>query len=150
MSSDKYMPSTIETVKLVFWTLIFSLRLSSLYLHSIFFWRFLLKKKRDAKTKDHDSFCISLENSRVKHCKNSSKSFPCDVRGLLIFTEIIVFVNSATSSSSTHEQNYRHCQHCAYTVYVTLHRKDSSVSDLRHFNRVLFTDTASKYIPAGR
>jgi len=68
--------------------------------------------------KDHDSYCISLEKSRVKHSKNFSDSFPCDVRNLFIFTEITVFVNSVTSFFSTYEQDYRHCQHCAYS-YVS-------------------------------
>jgi len=51
--------------------------------------------------KDHDSYCISLEKSRVKRSKSSSNSFPCDVRSLLFFTEMTVFVNSVSSSFST-------------------------------------------------
>jgi hypothetical protein len=129
------MLSTTETVKLVFCTLILSLRLPCLYLHSIFFWSFLLKNTRNAKMKSRDSYCISLENSRVKHSKNSSNSFPCDVRVLLFFTEITVLPNSVTSSFSTYEQHYTHCQHCAY-FDVSLHRKEASVIDHCHFHRL--------------
>jgi len=134
------MPSTTERVKLAFFMFIFSLSLPCLYLHSIFFWSFHLKNKRDAKMKDHDSYCISLEKSEVKRNKNSSNSFPCDVRSLLVFfTEITLFVNSVIHrfqlrSKTTGTVNTVH-------IYVSLHWKDASVSDLRHHNRVELTDT---------
>jgi len=148
MPSNKYMPSTIETVKFVFCMFVFSLSWPCLYLHSIFFWSFLLKNKRDAKMKDHDCYCISLEKSKVKRSENFSNSFPCDVRSLLIFTEITLFVNSVIhpfqlTSKTTGTVNIVH-------IYVSLNRKDASISDLRHYNRVELTDTFSKYIPAGR
>ena len=98
--------------------------------------------------KDHDCYCISLEKSKVKRSENFSNSFPCDVRSLLIFTEITLFVNSVIhpfqlTSKTTGTVNIVH-------IYVSLNRKDASISDLRHYNRVELTDTFSKYIPAGR